>query len=64
MEEDFYEDDLYEGAEEAGLDVGLLLSVAGGLGRHVNTEDGKRVFEKDDDSLGKPPGRASRRQGP
>ncbi|GBF93528.1 hypothetical protein Rsub_06248 [Raphidocelis subcapitata] len=51
MEEDFYEDDFYGEEEQPSFDLDLLLSVAGGLGRFVSTEDGRRVYEKDPDCL-------------
>jgi hypothetical protein len=54
MEEDFYEDDLYGEEERPSFDLDLLLSVAGGLGRYISTEDGRRVYEKDPDCLGEP----------
>jgi hypothetical protein len=51
--DDDYEDydDLGE-AEPRGFDLDLLLSVAGGLGRHQYTEAGRKVYEKDPDCLG------------
>lgn len=51
MEEDFYEDDLYED-EAPVFDLDLLLSVAGGLGRYTFTDSGRKVYEKDPDCVG------------
>lgn len=51
MDEDFYEDDFCEDAQPQ-FDLDLLLSVAGGLGRFVDGENGRRHYEKDEDCIG------------
>jgi len=51
--DDLYEEDGYfEENERERFDLDLLLSVAGGLGRFQYTEDGKKVYEKDQDCIG------------
>jgi hypothetical protein len=53
MEDDFYEDDVYSDDERGAFDLDLLLSVAGGLGRSHFTDEGRKVYEKDPDCLGR-----------
>ena len=60
MEEDYYEDDYYEDAQ-LQFDLDLLLSVAGGLGRHLDGDNGRRHYEKDEDCVGESNGPGERR---